>query len=145
MEPSAKPLVAIACICEHVLESKDGVLSAIRIVDTFRIDLGEGESGGQKPKLKLNLLIGLKSGDVIGAHEVGLRLRTPGGKTSEFPRAPVRFDGEHRGVNLVVGFELVVSELGLYWFDLLWGDEVLTRIPLKVEAVEAAGDGSRTS
>src|ERR1043166_1784430 len=34
---SARPLIALACFCERILQEKDGVMSAIRIVDTYNI------------------------------------------------------------------------------------------------------------
>ena len=45
---------------------------------------------------------------------------------------PVLFEGDERGVNLFVNLNLQVKEEGLYWFDVLVEDAVMTRIQLRV-------------
>lgn len=107
------PLIAAAMICERVIEEKEGVLSAIRIVDTITI-----------PKIPwpvtLSVLVSLKSGAARGKHTLKLVLRTPSGKEpKEVPQFPLFFEGEERGTNVVVNFVLQASEEGLYWFDVL--------------------------
>jgi hypothetical protein len=55
---------------------------------------------------------------------------------------PVEFLGGERGVNLKIVFTLQAPKFGLYWFDVLWRDEVLTRIPfrLKSKSIEPTDD-----
>ena len=36
--PNTKPLVAVATLCEQILEEKDGVVSVIRVVDTYHVE-----------------------------------------------------------------------------------------------------------
>ena len=43
------------------------------------------------------------------------------------------FEGsQDSGVNIITPFVLVADEEGLYWIDVLFVDDVITRIPLRV-------------
>ena len=44
----------------------------------------------------------------------------------------VVFEGEDRGTNLILTLNIVVDQEGVYWFDVLLEDELLTRIPLRI-------------
>jgi hypothetical protein len=85
------PFVAAAFICEKVLDEKDGVLTAVRIVDTYTIKAIEIPTAGSSAKgaarnetpvavegpkvIDVNALIGVKSGDVslyAGSRSSGL-------------------------------------------------------------------------
>jgi hypothetical protein len=130
--PNTKPLVAIATLCEQILEDKDGVVSAIRVVDTYYVEPPKDLPAGKVAGIELKLLLSLKSGDLTGAHEVRLVLRTPAGKSIEFHRQQVVFKGGEHGVNLKIRFAMPAKDFGLYWFDVMFGDDVLTSIPLKL-------------
>lgn len=134
--PNSKPFVAVAAICEKVLHEKDGVLSVIRIVDTFYVQPPSDVAPNVVPSVRLNALVSLKSGDVIGESDVSFKFRTPGGRTLNSPeRFPVLFNGGEHGVNVITTFTLQLpagEAYGLYWFDVLWNSEVLTSVPFKL-------------
>jgi hypothetical protein len=138
-----KPFVQVACVCEKVLIEPDNVPSLIRIVDTYTLELpGKPLPPGVKLQTDLTAFVSLKSGDVIGDFEVGLRLNAPDGKDHPVRMWPVEFKGGEHGANLKIAFTLQDPKIGLYWFDVLWGSDVLTRIPfrLKSKALEPTGD-----
>jgi hypothetical protein len=136
-----KPYVQAACVCEKVLIEPDNVPSLIRIVDTVTIDVKAIGPGTPPPGLleKLDLpviltaFVSLKSGDVVGEYDVGLRLNAPDGTPPPVRKWPVVLNGGEHGANVRIEFRLPSAKPGLYWFDVLWGDEVLTRIPLRVK------------
>ncbi len=69
--PNTKPLVCVACVCEKVLYERDGVLSAIRIVDVLYVPAQNRPSDLSDvalsvPGVSLNILVSLKSGDLKG-------------------------------------------------------------------------------
>jgi hypothetical protein len=128
-----KPFVQIACACEKVLHERDNVASLIRVVDTYTLDAPKALPPGIKAVIALTLFVSLKAGDVVGEHEIGLSLTKPDGTVSAVGSRSLRFGGGETGVNLQVGFEMESPALGLYWFDVLWGEEVLTRIPLRLK------------
>jgi hypothetical protein len=139
METNTKPYVAAACVCESVLTEKDGVASLIRIVDTFHLEQPQSEAPSVPISMRLKVFVSVKAGALTGEHEIGLKFHSPDGKSRAPHRWPVVFDDRpESGANLIVDFLLsgpAPGELpkpGLYWFDVLWTDEVLTRIPFRI-------------
>ena len=125
-----KPLVQAACVCERVIVEPDNVPSLIRVVDTYFLS-PIPPNLGVPAAVELTLFICLRSGDVRGEFEVAIRFVPPDNKTS-IRRWAVDFgEGAENGVNLRIAFLLQEPKLELYWFDLLWGEEVLTRIPVR--------------
>jgi hypothetical protein len=133
---NARPYLAGAFICEKVLREKDDVLSAIRIVDTFFIEehalkhAGELEAG-----VPINVLLMLKSGDIVGESVVRLKVRSPSNKTVEIVNDfAISLKGGESGANLhiTILIRLKDQEFGLFWIDVFWNGEVLTSIPFKL-------------
>lgn len=148
--PNPKPFVQVACICEKVLRENDDVPSLIRIVEVFTLEpppkLPPGISASVT--LPLTIFVALVAGDVVGEHTLSINLTRPNGTTTRVSDLPVVFVGGG-GVNLQIGFNLQSPEEGLYWFDVLWVDEVLTRIPVRfrikspMQAVAATASESK--
>ena len=132
--PNTLPFVAAAFVCERVLEEKDKVLSAIRIVDTYYLaQLVPGSATNAAPVVQLTVLASVKSGDVTGEHEITIALRTPSGAgNKQIGQWRVLLNGGEQGANVVMNFAMQTSELGLFWFDLLFAGKLLTSIPLKL-------------
>jgi hypothetical protein len=133
--PNTKPLVAVATLCEQILEEKDGVVSAIRVVDTYYVEPPKDLPAGTVAGIPLKLLLSLKSSDLTGPHEVRVVLRAPTGKSTEFHRQQIVLNGGERGehgANLKIRFAMPANDFGLYCFDVMSGDDVLTSIPLKL-------------
>lgn len=132
----AKPYVQVACICEKVLIEPDNVASLIRIVDTYFLSpMPDPLPPGLNIGHELMVFISLKSGDVVGDFEVGLRLTEPDGTERPVRTWPVEFRGVENGVNAKIGFALQNPKFGLYWIDVMWEDEVLTRIPFRLKPI----------
>ena len=128
------PHLAAAFLCERVLKEQDGVTSAIRIVDRLTV----GAIGLDAPKemplaqIQLKAVVILKSGAARGSYEVKLSIEAPSGVSNDLGEYPVYFGGEEQGVELLVDLNLNLSAQGLYWIDVSFGDELLTRIPLRI-------------
>lgn len=133
MTRTATPFVQAACVCEKVLVEADGGVSLVRIVDTLALDIRKELPPNAGILPPLTVFVALKSGDVVGEFEVGLRLAAPtGGKVYAPMKWPVVFNGGEHGVNLSVGFAIAEPMYGLYWFDVLWNGDVLTKIPFRL-------------
>lgn len=131
--PNTKPLVAVAAVCERVLAETDNVFSAIRLVDIFYIPPPPPGLPADIPQgADLTLFISLKSGDLVGAFDMRVTLRTPTGKVAEVHRGPMNLKGGEHGVNMRVRFVMPATEFGLYWFDVWFEEDVLTSIPFKL-------------
>lgn len=122
------PYVGIAVFCEKVLKEGDGVMSLIRVVDRVTFAVAAGPTPQAYP---LFAVVMLKSGDAQGTQAVGLRSIGPSGQQLGTFEAPALFEGNDRGVSVVVQFPFQPAEEGLHWFDVLVDGQQFTRMPLR--------------
>jgi len=120
----------MAVICERVLQERDGVLSLIRIITQINI-AGPDEEMRPTP-LQLTAVVAFTAGFVRGKYRVRVRPVSPSGIEVGGAEIPAFFEGEDRGVNLIFNVGLVMKEEGIFWFDVLFEDELVTRMPLRV-------------
>ena len=134
LDEHSGPYLVAAILCEKILQEKDEIISLIRMVDRLAITVNATGSPETLPPIpiNLNMLISLKSGKARGRNTVKLRTETPSGLKLPDQLLPVLFEGEDRGVNLIVNLNIVVDQEGVYWFDVLLEEKFLTRIPLRI-------------
>ncbi len=127
------PYLATAVFCEKPLRESDGVLSIIRIIDRITISAGS-QAPEEMPSQTLHLtaVLSLKSGFLKGKYTVNIKPVTPSGVDSGAVSMPVLFEGDDRGTNLILNFAIPIKEEGLYWFDVLIEQQLLTRMPLRI-------------
>jgi hypothetical protein len=136
------PHLQVAAVCDRVLQEQDGTISAIRIID--RATFVAGDDGrpveGRQPVV---FLIAFKSGAARGRFTVELLREKPSGEQGPVLQAPVFFEGEDRGVNLILNAIFEPDQEGLYWYDVLFEGERVTRIPLRAifQPMPTAGPG----
>jgi hypothetical protein len=139
------PYLTAALLCEKVLQEKDGIVSAIRIIDRIVATAQGSALPEQMPPVAVNvaLLIMLKSGDVQGSHTIRIQQVAPSGFRSPQLSWPIYLEGNDRGANLIVQVAFEAKEEGLYWFDVYFKDDLLTRMPLRVvyQRVEVGRSG----
>lgn len=133
------PFLNAAMICEKVLQEQDGVVSAVRVIDrVFFVLLPDGSP--QFPQHPVTFYISLKSGSARGRYSIEVERQKPSGETSAVFALPVLFEGEERGVNIIVSAVFAPDQEGLYWFDIYFADPsdeaagqrlLLTRVPLR--------------
>ena len=128
------PWLIAAVLCERVLQERDGTMSVIRIVDRVTATTQDEKSPEEMPPVPVNLkaLITLKSGEAKGNYAVTVQPVFPSQRKGPVITMPVLLEGEDRGVNLIFDVRFKASEQGVYWFDVMIRDEVVTRIPLRV-------------
>lgn len=133
-EEAGGPYVQMALICERVLNEKDGVMSIIRVIDRVTISASGSDPPEQMPPGQINITIvmALKSGFVRGRFNLIVVPTTPSGKKLSETSAGVLLEGDDRGVNVVLNMRMFLQEEGLYWFDVLFENQLLTRIPLRL-------------
>jgi hypothetical protein len=129
------PWLQTAVFCDRVLHEKDDVISLIRIVDRFTVTAEGPEPPARMPaggQLNVTGMLMFKSGFARGSYPVKIVGRTPNNRPTREIELPMFLEGEDRGVNL--GFQMTIQNLeeGLYWFDVMVGDRVVTRMPLRV-------------
>jgi hypothetical protein len=138
IEEVMRPFVQIAAICQMPIQDTNGFLSLMRIVDRLPVR-GTTENMQPYPLFQLHMVVVLKSGPMRGKYKWKIVAETPSMKRIPGPEMSALFDGDERGVAMLSPVFLVAEEEGLYWFDVILGEELLTRIPLRVmyEQVQA--------
>lgn len=127
------PYLQAALFVERVLHERDGVLSFVRIVDRLAVQ-AHGDAPEELPEgatAKVTLAVMLKSGDARGRHRLMIRPELPSGLQLEPRGFDVLFEGEDRGVNVVVDLDVALME-GLHWFTVSLAERELTRVPLRI-------------
>lgn len=134
IESVGGPYVRMAALCERVLQEKDGVLSIIRVIDRFTITTSGPAAPAEMPpgNIQFTIVVVLTSGAVRGKYNLRIVPTSPSGKELSELSAGVLLEGEDRGVNVVLNGQMLVSEEGLYWFDVFAEEQLLTRIPLRL-------------
>lgn len=124
----------MAVLCEKVLTEQDGTISVIRIVDRITLSSAGPDVPDEMPAtpVSLHAVVAFRSGAARGRYNVKLRPEDPSGHQLPALEMPVHFEGEERGANLIVNFNFVAEHEGLYWIDVLFQEEPVTRIPLRV-------------
>lgn len=142
-----KPFVAAAFFCESLLQEADRVISAVRIVDTYMLQAvgpvpAELPDGAVRGMIVLKGLISIKSDSPLSGRLHLVMHKTTKEKSTISPADgwPVDLQGDESGFNLLIQMPLGIRNFGLIWFDVLWGSEILTRIPLRLKEVEASAE-----
>jgi hypothetical protein len=137
-----RPYLTAALLCERVLEEKDGTLSVIKIADrvTYR---AIGLPSDMKPLASVTCLVCLKSGPVEGDHTLRIFVERPKGGKTLVSEIPVNLLGKDHGRNFVLNLSVGIDQDGLYWFDVVFDDELLTRIPLLFVQEQAPAEQSK--
>lgn len=134
--PTNGPFLAAAVFCEMILNEDGGIASLIRIHDRItQVAQGPGAPAEMPPIQPPNLwaFISFKSGAARGGHKVRFEREDPSGlMRSDAPELDVLFEGDDRGVNIVVRVTDAFSEQGLYWYRVLLDGELITKMPLRV-------------
>jgi hypothetical protein len=122
----------VATFCEKVLRESDGVNSIIRMIDRFNV---QGTTEEMQPiVLQFMIYISFKSGFLRGKQKVSLRPQSPKGVEMPAMDIPVLFEGDDdRGPAIAFQVGWAVQEEGLFWWDLYLNDELVTRMPLRVD------------
>lgn len=145
MADSPLPYVTAALFCERILQEKDDTLSVMRVADKLTLQVPPGGfPEGIKPAIPVIFFLSLKSGPVVGQRNVTIRAIKPGGRPAkEVQTLPINFLGQDQGQNYIVNIMLGVEEFGLYWFEVVFDEQVLTRTPLMIVQQELSPEMMR--
>jgi len=146
---AARPLLMAAFFCENILEEKEGVLTAVRIVDVLKVripDLSGIPEGQPKPTIatQIKALLGFKSGEAKGKRTVHLTVVAPSGKRRKTVPTTVTFMGNELGVNIRAQVVVEAEEEGLYWYEVRVDGKLLTRMPLRIVHEKPTSDDERS-
>ncbi len=128
------PYIQVAAFCERVLREADGVLSLIRVVDVVTHTERGPNPPDEMPEVHYPLFftITLKSGAARGRHDITIIPELPSGETIQPLTMSIRLEGEGKGTNITSRIDMPYKLEGLYWFNVQFDNQVITRIPLEV-------------
>ena len=133
--PPRGPYIRAALFAENILEEKDGVKTAVRIIDQFTAKIQGQEPPEDMPAIthQLNALISLKPGEARGRQTFSLTMEKPDGQRKQAGQGTIHFQGTgNRGVDLRMNLGVTFDQEGLYWFDFELEGQLLTRMPFEV-------------
>jgi hypothetical protein len=111
------PYVQCAFFCENILIERDGIFSAIRIVDRLMISApppGPPQSpANAQLAVALNFLLGLRSGPARGQRNINIVVQFPNGELLPFGGNSVVFHGDETGLLTQVPVHLPIRGEGL--------------------------------
>jgi hypothetical protein len=127
------PHVQAAFLCERVMQEVDSVLSFIRVVDKFTRPRPSQQIPPQP--VQVTLVTALKGGAVpTGNYKIKSRLYKPDATVplieaendAFFPGLP------EAGVTIETPLLFLADEEGLYWVDVMFMEQLITRVPFRV-------------
>jgi hypothetical protein len=141
--PLEPPYVSAALFCDKVVEGKDNTLTVVRIIDKVEMQVVADDKTLEalakvadgivpKPALSVTGVFGIKSGNLEGKFTVHVEVENPVGKRSRIQSFPVELRGGDSGANFVVNMVLSPEFDGTHWFELIFEERVLSRIPLTI-------------
>lgn len=123
--------ISLAAFCEKVLTEADGGISLIRVFDRYNLPAPSPQAPA--PTIALNVVVLLRSGMYRGPATLKIRPVSPAEQILTTLELPINFEGDNeRGAMVMLNMGFVPPEQGLYWFDILLDEELITRIPLRV-------------
>ena len=124
------PHLGVAAICENVIREQDGVMSTIRMIDTFNI---KGDAKILPPGvISFVIYVAFKSGEALGERTLELVSYSPSGKKGKSEKQRVMFEGGEKGVGAVFRVTMTINETGVYWFHVKLNRQDVTKIPLRI-------------
>ncbi len=128
------PFLQAAVFCEKVLDEKDGAISAIRIIDRLTFTATGANAPEKMPPMPLSitLLVRFKSGDATGKHELKVKPVSPSGKELPVFTFPFVLGGGELSANMILGYSAKFGEPGVYWFEVMIGDKLYTKVSLNI-------------
>ncbi len=126
--------LAAALLCDNVLIEKDDTISVIRIIDRWALIVVNPDAAATLPPgtIPLTGLVSLRSQTHGASGVVRIDQVDPDGRRSSWPDLPFVLEGEQPGANLILKMALDARGEGLYWFDVVVNERVLSRMPIRV-------------
>jgi Family of unknown function (DUF6941) len=133
------PYLNSALLNERTIQEIDGVLTLVRVVDkvTTRAFGTTEPQPAEMPAFmaSLYLTVILRAGRARGDYLLTVRPEDPTGAQLPGSENQLTFTGtdDGAGASVIINMNLGIQHEGLYWFNILLNDQLLTRVPLRIE------------
>lgn len=141
-EESKGPYLIMASFCEKVLQERDDVFTAIRLVDTLQLLAMSGEKPDEMPAVTIRayFLVRFASENLTASREFRLFCTNPSEEKKQVVASTIYFEESGLGVNINVTANLGLKAEGVYWFDVYLDEEHFAHVPLKIAYMKAQID-----
>jgi len=129
------PYLIVACLCENVVERKDGVITLVNIIDRVTITSSGPSAPDELPPspYTTNLVVAAKPGRARGRFDLRFTIDQSDGTLQPGNTFSFTFDGpDDRGVQLIQPMSMMIRHEGLHWINIYYNDALWTKIPLRV-------------
>lgn len=133
------PFLVAAILCNALTEDSDGVLSASRIVDEFRLTIPHDAptnvpSRDHPVEVNIFMLVIIRRGDARGGkHNLHLIVENPEGEKVILSKQTIQMPPYPNGTAAAKGrMTLKLRNKGVYWIDVVLGDQILTRMAMNL-------------
>ena len=129
------PHLLCAVLCERVLEEKNGVKTAVRMVDRITRTVRRPAVPAEMEPFdySITLLVRFKSGAARGGLPFLVRLIKPSGESGPSGKFNLNFEGDDdSGIDVVMPMKLRLDMTGLYWIEIILQSVRVTRVPVRV-------------
>jgi hypothetical protein len=132
MEQPLAPSLRIAALCERVLQEKDGALSLIRIIDRLTITVEGTDVPKELPPGNFAFTAVMSWINGLGNYEAKIHVDFPDADSFDSPTIPFYLDSLDKIQNVIIRLVIPLKRQGIYWFNFMLGDEVKSKLPLRV-------------
>jgi hypothetical protein len=139
--PKKGPYLSVAAFCESVIESKDGALTPVRIIDQITVSIPpdappDFPSESNKFPVGVACIISFKSGDSPGEHSLRVIAESPSGKSLvAYDEVVVFSEPPQGGINVRMNQFIAVIKGGLFWLHIYLDGRHVTSMPLLITVV----------
>lgn len=130
-----EPYLTVAVFCERALEEKDGIISAIRVVDRLHIKPAAFEAIDKNNPALIQIIFLLKftSINYAGKRTLSIKSEAPNKKVNQIiGDTPIVFEADKMGVQVRVLLTIAVKQEGTYWVTPYLDGETFMRVPLEI-------------
>lgn len=128
------PFVQLAVLCEHAQQDQYGSLSVLNVLEQLVAGSSDPKAPDVMPEFRFqaDLVVAFASGTVSGERTLSIVPEQPSGERLEPVAQVVEFRGDDSRVTFVSNLSIDIGQPGVYWFDVLLDEVLVTRVPLRV-------------
>ena len=128
------PYLLAALLCERAYQNEYGAFNIDGVIEELVVQANVPRAPKDMPPFRLEgfAVIAFAAGVARGAYRVTLVPIRPNGERLEPVSQQISFDSDESRYTAVYNLSLDVTEPGLYWFDVLLNERLVSRIPVRI-------------
>lgn len=130
----AEPHLLVAAICQQANQDQYGSLSLMNMVEQLIAGSDDPNAPEEMPGFRFDahLVIIFASGEATGERTVTVIAEAPDGERLPPVDQLIFLRGDDARSTILSSLSLDITQVGVYWFDVLLDGRLVTRIPVRV-------------